>query len=71
MSTLKGKKTYLVAAAMVIVAGLHALGYIDEATFRALQGILLGGGLAALRAGVNNALGAAPGPNPTGAGAQR
>lgn len=52
---LKGWKTYLISAAMVIVAGLHAQGYITDALYSTLQGILLGGGLAALRAGVSKA----------------
>ena len=50
---MKGYRTYLVAAVMVIVAGLHAQGYISDSLYTTLQGILLGGGLAALRAGVS------------------
>ena len=52
MSWLSGKKTYLVAIAMIIVSGLWAQGYISETLYRLLEGVLLGGGLAALRAGV-------------------
>jgi hypothetical protein len=37
---------------MVIVAGLHAQGYINDAVFGTLAAVLTGGGLAALRAGV-------------------
>ena len=47
-----GKKTYLIAAAMVVVTGLHALGYISDDTMKLLDGLLFGGGLATLRAGV-------------------
>ena len=49
---LSGKKTYLVAIAMVILAGLRQQDYIDEQTYRYGEWILLGGGLAALRAGI-------------------
>jgi hypothetical protein len=46
---LRGKKTYFVAAIMVVTAGLYMRGYIDEVTFKALEGLLTGAGLAALR----------------------
>ena len=49
---LRGKKTYLCAAAMVILSGLHAQGYMNDSWFNNLQVLVLGGGLAALRAGV-------------------
>ena len=49
---MKGYRTYIIAALMVILSGLHAQGYITDALYTTLQGILLGGGLAALRAGV-------------------
>lgn len=49
---LSGWKTYLFAAMMVITAGLYAQGYISETAYKALEGLLGGGGLAALRAGV-------------------
>ena len=52
-TVMKGYRTYLVAAVMVIVAGLHAQGYITDSLYTTLQGVLLGGGLAALRAGVS------------------
>ena len=48
-----GKKTYLIAAAMVVVAGLQAQGYIGPETYRTIEGILLGGGFMALRSAVN------------------
>lgn len=47
---LKGYRTYISAACLVIAAGLHALGYISDSVYETLQGLLLGGGLAALRA---------------------
>mgnify|MGYP001593106198 CR=1 FL=1 len=52
MEWLSGKKTYLVAIAMVILAGLRHQGYITDETFVILEGMLTGAGLAALRAGV-------------------
>lgn len=50
---LKGRKTYLFAALMVIAGGLFQQGYISEGTFKALEAVLMGGGLAALRAGMS------------------
>ena len=47
-----GYKTYLVGAAMVILAGLHAQGYLSDGTYQSLQGLLTGGGLAFLRMGI-------------------
>ena len=52
MSILAGKKTYIIAIAMVVLAGLHAQGYMSDGNFGTLQALLTGGGLAALRAGV-------------------
>jgi hypothetical protein len=52
MNVLSGYRTYLIAACLVIVSGLHAEGYITDTTYHALQGLLLGGGLASLRAAV-------------------
>lgn len=51
---LRGYKTYGVAVLMIILSGLHAQGYVTESLYTTLQGLLLGGGLAALRAGVKN-----------------
>ena len=51
---LRGYRTYLVAALMVILSGLQAQGYVTDTLYTTLQGILLGGGLAALRAGVKS-----------------
>ena len=52
LSALSGRKTYIIAALLVIASGLYAQGYINEQTYRMVEGILLGGGLAFLRAGV-------------------
>ena len=52
MEFLKGRKTYLVGAGMVLLAGLKQQGYISDEVFQILEAVLLGGGLAALRAGV-------------------
>jgi len=52
MAALQGKKTYLIGAAMVVLAGLKAQGYIGEDVYKIVEGLLLGGGLMALRAGV-------------------
>ena len=47
-----GYKTYMVGAAMVLLAGLHSQGYINDSTYQSLQGLLTGGGLAFLRMGM-------------------
>lgn len=49
---MKGYRTYLVGAVMVILAGLKALGYITEPVYQTLMGLLTGAGLAALRAAI-------------------
>ena len=49
----KGYKSYVIAALLVIVAGLHAQGYITDSLYTTLQGVLLGGGIATLRAGIS------------------
>jgi len=50
MSFLTGYRTYICGFLLVVAAGLHALGYISESVYRTLEGVLVGGGLAALRA---------------------
>jgi hypothetical protein len=50
--TLKGWKSYLCGGALVLVSGLHAMGYINDATFDTLKNALLGGGVMALAARV-------------------
>lgn len=52
MSWLAGHKTYYVAGAMIILAGLHAQGYVNDNTYETMKGILMGGGLAFLRMGM-------------------
>jgi len=56
MSTLRaflsGRKSYLLGFGIVVVAGLYSQGYIDESEYLTLLGLLNGGGLASLRAGV-------------------
>ncbi len=51
--TLQGKKTYLVAAGMVLY---QVLRYLYEGTLPDVNLLLEAGGLAALRAGVQKAL---------------
>jgi hypothetical protein len=48
---LKGKKTYLVAAAMVVLSGLKAMKYIDESTFNWISMVLMSGGFVTIKAG--------------------
>ena len=50
---LSGKKSYIVAALLVILSGLHAQGYITVEEYQLILGILGGLGLAALRAGIS------------------
>lgn len=49
---LSGKKTYLIAVATILVAGLHTVGYVTDSGYNAALALLGAGGLAALRAGV-------------------
>lgn len=57
MGWLKGRKTYICAVLMILVGGLYQQGFLSEELFKALEAIILGGGLAALRAGVKAANG--------------
>ena len=52
MNWLSGKKTYLIAAVMIVVAGLYSQGFISAEVYKIVEGVLVGGGLATLRAGV-------------------
>lgn len=52
MSKLDGYKTYIVAGALGLLAAGRYLGYIDQTMGDFLQGLLLGGGLAALKSAV-------------------
>lgn len=47
---LAGYKTYIIAALVAILAGLHAMGYIDEATYQTLLALLAAGGTATVAA---------------------
>ncbi len=47
---LKGKKTYIIAAAIGVLAAAKQLGFVDEETFTNLMTILTGGGLASFYA---------------------
>jgi len=47
---LKGYKTYIIAALIAVLAGLHAMGYIDEATYQTLIALLGAGGLSTVAA---------------------
>ena len=53
MEFLKGKKSYLLGFLMVLAAGLHAQGYINDSLYATLQSVLLGGGVMALRAAIS------------------
>ena len=55
---LAGKKTYLVALAMVLLSFAHSMDWIDDTTYQTLLGLLGGAGLATLRAGVTKSGGA-------------
>lgn len=52
MNWLAGKKTYAIAAAMVVAAGLLAQGLISPEVYKIIEGVLIGGGLATLRLGI-------------------
>ena len=47
---LQGKKTYCVALLLAVLAVAKYMGYVDETLANELQTLLIGGGLAALRA---------------------
>jgi hypothetical protein len=52
---LDGYKSYIVAALLAAVAGAKFLGWITADVGSALEGILLGGGIAALKSAVKKA----------------
>ena len=52
MNFLAGKKTFIIAAVMVIVAGLHYQGFLSPEVYKLIEGVLVGGGFATLRAGI-------------------
>lgn len=51
---LAGKKTYLIALAIAVLAAAEHLGYISSDVANTLFLLLTGGGLAALRKGVSH-----------------
>lgn len=55
MEILHGKKTYLIAIGLGIVATVNSLGWITPEQHQLLLALLGSGGLAALRAGVAKA----------------
>lgn len=57
MGFLRGYRSYLIGFLLIIVSGLHAQGYISAEVKDLLQGILLGGGIMSLRAGIKAANG--------------
>lgn len=50
---LQGYKTYIVAALTAAVTLLHALGYIDDATYQALLALLGAGAVTTVAAKIN------------------
>ena len=52
MQWLSGRKTYLVAALMGVLAMARTLGWLDEQSYQTVLGLLAGLGLGTLRAGV-------------------
>lgn len=55
MEFLKGKKSYLIAIAVAIVAGLHQLGYISDPMQITILTFLGAGAVASLKAAVTTA----------------
>lgn len=54
LEILKGYKTYLVAAGIGLVAFARAMGYLDDETAAIITSLLIGGGIATLRAAVSS-----------------
>lgn len=52
---IRGKKTYIVALIMAVVAALKIFGVIEPATYDGIMGALAALGFGALRAGVEKA----------------
>jgi len=52
LKAVEGYRTYISAFVLVILSGLYMQGYIDEDTYRALEGIVLGGAVTFLRMGM-------------------
>ena len=52
MKNLEGKRTYLVGFILVVLSGLKAQGYLDQATYDVVFNALVGVGLVTLRMGM-------------------
>lgn len=50
---LAGYKSYIIAALIAILAGLHAMGYVDEATYKTLLALLGAGAVTTVAAKIN------------------
>jgi hypothetical protein len=50
---LQGYKSYIIAAIIAVLAGLHAMGYIDEATYQTLLALLSAGAVSTVAAKMN------------------
>jgi hypothetical protein len=46
----QGKRTYIISALIYVLGGCKALGWVDSTAYEAILAILLGSGLASLRA---------------------
>lgn len=53
MEFLKGSRTYIIALLIIVAGVLSALGYLSNEIRDTVVTVLLGGGLATLRAGVS------------------
>ena len=56
IESLKGYKSYIVAALIGIVSAVHYLGYIYAESYTAILGLLCSSGIAALRALISKKL---------------
>jgi hypothetical protein len=54
---MSGYRTYIVAGLMAVASVLFGLGIIDRTMYETIMGLLMGGGVAALRAGVKKDVG--------------
>lgn len=52
MRWMSGRKTYIIAILMGALSTAHMLGWLDDATYQAILGLLGAVGLGTLRAGV-------------------
>lgn len=52
MDFLKGKRSYLIAAAWGLATFAYANGWLDEHSYQIIQGVLFPAGIASLRAGM-------------------